>query len=335
MAECTHRLWAFPPNARNVDQILLLPQMRPGGHYPDTYGNLLSFQQQALEFMGIPSDRVTLIKETMQVEELLVPEPAACLQMPFDLDRDYLDYLSQNEARFFQSYRPMRSQYPEKVYVSRAAFLHEGGIAGEQYLQSQLEAEGYAVVRPQQLSLFEQLNHYRHARCCIFAEGSAVHALQLLGRLSPEATFVLISRRPRNLTEFTQVIAPRIGRTLTFTQARPLPPLDQDFNAQRMALARALSLVNSAALVEFLRKSGVATLPGFSFSRFRQHETADVARYLVRAPIDHAAPDIFLNNFRRFQAEVSEARTSAIDPERSTRPAASQFAKGGPGRVIT
>lgn len=83
----------------------------------------------------------------------------------------------------------------DHVFVSRSR-LPEGRFAGERYLDETLGAAGVAVLHPEAADLPTQLQLYRRARMLIFSEGSALHTLQLLGRL--DADIVVLVRRPGN-----------------------------------------------------------------------------------------------------------------------------------------
>ena len=56
------------------------------------------------------------------------------------------------------------------------------GFAGEAYLEQVLERIGIGVIRPEKFSIAEQMATYRAAQTLMFAEGSALHGAQLLGR---------------------------------------------------------------------------------------------------------------------------------------------------------
>ena len=88
---------------------------------------------------------------------------------------------------------------PETVlYVSRARLSPElAGHAGEAYLDACLEALGVAVLHPETTPLPEQLRAYAKARTLIFAEGSAAHGRQLLGRIDQH--IAILVRRPGQL----------------------------------------------------------------------------------------------------------------------------------------
>jgi len=77
-------------------------------------------------------------------------------------------------------------------YISRAA-QKTGRLAGESYIESFLGLCGYKVVRPETISLAEQIRIYKNAKKIVFSEGSAVHSLQLLGRNPVDVT--ILNRR--------------------------------------------------------------------------------------------------------------------------------------------
>lgn len=102
---------------------------------------------------------------------------------------EYLDILSRNAA--------INLDYPagnnKRIYVSRAG-QQRGIIAGEAYIEDFLNTRGYIVIRPENHTLREQLTLYQNASELIFSEGSALHALQLLGHL--HCRIMVLVRRP-------------------------------------------------------------------------------------------------------------------------------------------
>lgn len=80
------------------------------------------------------------------------------------------------------------------VYVSRSRYLY-GGIAGESYINRCLTDAGVLVICPEVAPLGLQLEIIRRAKNLIFAEGSAVHALQLQGTIHADVT--IVCRRPK------------------------------------------------------------------------------------------------------------------------------------------
>lgn len=71
------------------------------------------------------------------------------------------------------------------VYVSRNGYLAmgKGGTAGEAALTDALSRAGVAVLDPARTTLGTQMALYAGAKLFVFAEGSAIHGRQLLGRV--------------------------------------------------------------------------------------------------------------------------------------------------------
>lgn len=64
----------------------------------------------------------------------------------------------------------------DDVYVSRSKLgLGVGGVILESAIERSLEAEGYSVMHPQELSIQDQIDIYRSAKRLIFADGSSFH----------------------------------------------------------------------------------------------------------------------------------------------------------------
>lgn len=81
------------------------------------------------------------------------------------------------------------------VYVGRSQLQwHKGAHAGEAHLEGCLAALGVQVIRPEAMPLAEQLRAYAGAGRLIFAEGSALHGRQLLGRIDQDVSVLV--RRP-------------------------------------------------------------------------------------------------------------------------------------------
>ncbi|WP_158617280.1 glycosyltransferase 61 family protein [Falsigemmobacter faecalis] len=87
------------------------------------------------------------------------------------------------------------------IYIGRHRLAPRlGGHAGEGYLAQCLAELGVQILAPEALSLRDQLLAYAGAERLIFAEGSAVHGRQLLGR-APQAIDILLRRRHWRMAE--------------------------------------------------------------------------------------------------------------------------------------
>ena len=144
-----------------------------------------------LDWLHVPLERLRFVYRPTLFRELHVAAQAEQLNGP-PPPPEYLDLL---EERIAGNLPPVT---PEGVvYVSRAQLSPESGrMAGERYLAFCLQQAGVQVIYPEMLSLPEQMRIYAGARHLVFAEGSAVHGRQLLGRLDQEIW--ILRRRPRS-----------------------------------------------------------------------------------------------------------------------------------------
>lgn len=127
---------------------------------------------------------------------------------------------------------------PERrLYVSRLDYHWSGSFYGESAVARQLAAHGFETLYPERHSLTELVRIFRDTEVAIFAEGSAVHALELCGSRVPDV--LMISRRPNSRKRFARLL---------------------DNICQRWAISD--RLLFNAGLDDFYKKhSGVVDLP--------------------------------------------------------------------------
>ena len=90
----------------------------------------------------------------------------------------------------------------EVVVLSRSRFAMgrdktslRGSVAGETAFDTWIAAQGAKIVHPETLPFYEQLELLQNARQLVVAEGSALHALELISRQTDKQVIV-IARRP-------------------------------------------------------------------------------------------------------------------------------------------
>ncbi len=299
MVECTHRLWAYSKLTSSIKGVVILPEKK--GH------KLSPFMEQALTYMQIPLKSVQLISTITEVEHLIVPEQASHIKNPFKLSSSYLDFLSENEEKFFHSYKSQNSDYPEKLYVSRSHLIHKGGIAGEAYIETILqEDENFYIFKPENYSLHEQMNYYRHAKVCIFSEGSAIHGLELLGWLNKMSTVAIIFRRAGNQF-LSRVIESRSQNLCQFKSTKMIHPLKNDMH-KRPNPANILSIFSNVdLLLKFFRDNDLGQLKNFNLNDFYQQEAMDILNYVMKIDINknNFNSDVdFLSYFNQFRNDI-------------------------------
>ena len=145
-----------------------------------------------LEQFGVERERVVLVERPVRVGVLHVLPQAERMNGP-PPEEGYLDLLDRRVRRQHDPSLASRT-----VYVSRGRFRTDslmGRIAGEAYLDGVLAAAGVLVVHPETLPVAEQVRLYQNAGRLVFSEGSALHGLQLVGRIRAEVAVLL--RRPK------------------------------------------------------------------------------------------------------------------------------------------
>jgi hypothetical protein len=165
-----------------------------------SWENIPAFFPQILGWYGIPADRVHLIMEPTVVERLVVSPQAEQVHGPGP-EPWYLDLLDANTRS-----RLGEVERDGSLYVSRANQL--GHFAGEAYIEKVFKDVGFRVLRPETVSIKEQLRAYTSAESIVFAEGSALHGLQLIGRVGANVT---VLNRRAGLKVAEPLIRPRAG----------------------------------------------------------------------------------------------------------------------------
>lgn len=160
-----------------------------------------------LNWYGVRRDRVRIISRPTLARRLSVVPQGEVLwgKAP---DAGYLDLLDALPDR--HGIDPVPGDI---VYVTRAglAAKGQGSHLGESYLVQLLQELGVTIFDPAGLSIRAQLERYAGARTLIFAEGSALHGRQLLGRVRQEV--YVLKRRVRYLAR--PMLRPRV-RKLTY-----------------------------------------------------------------------------------------------------------------------
>jgi hypothetical protein len=250
---------------------------KPGYGYVDD-ATMPSYFPQILDWLGVPSGtwrlvtRPTLVSELHvlpQAEQLLGPGPSA----------SYLDALDVLTAERLAA----TADRDEAVYVSRAGLAAR--FAGEASVERALERVGVAVLRPEQLRLQDQLERYRSAGRLVFAEGSALHALQLMGR--NRARVLVLNRRPGSTMAQTS-LAPRFPELryadVTATLIHGLRPNG------RPALNFGMPVLAPDAFIAAFEAVGLPLSRGWDEAGYAAARDADILGWLEREAGRRVAP---------------------------------------------
>ncbi|WP_082552622.1 glycosyltransferase family 61 protein [Methylobacterium sp. Leaf456] len=222
-----------------------------------------------LSHFGVPPEQVVLVGEATHFETLAVPPQAERLGGTGP-SRRHLDRMDAVAAALGPPGAPIPC-----LFVTRAG-LTDGRLAAEPYLAERLEAAGVTVMRPEALPLPEQIDAYRRAERIVFSEGSAVHALQLLGRL-PARIAILVRRPGRRLARAT--LRPRLA-SLAYWDCT----LDQMTGRNRHGRPqwdRALTLFDPRALIARLTDFGIDLSAQWDERRYRAALRDDLERWIA------------------------------------------------------
>ena len=230
-----------------------------------TLGDTPVFFGQLLDWFGIPPERVHLVNEPTMVGELFVAPQAEQLDGPGP-SPEYLDALDELAANRLHELPVERMP---ALYVSRAGMAAR--FAGETYLEQVLQESGVHTMRPETLPLLEQIRSYRAAERIIFAEGSAVHVLQLLGRVEADVG-VIVRRGGTHIAEHN--LAPRV-RSLAYEDA-VAGMVCGTLPSGRRATHLGLSVLRQDDIVDMFARLGVDLVTHWSDSAFGEARDADV-----------------------------------------------------------
>ena len=214
MAEMVHRI--LPSKAATVGRTWLMLSTL-GDEVTKSTSDLAGFMREVLGFFDIDPTRVHILSRDSIVERLHIAP------MGSDFGRGpKKEYL----AALRQYFEPLLAQYPgnfgDKVYVSRSALPGGGGLLGEAYIERIMARAGFTILRPEAMSLLDQMRAYRCAKVLVFGEGSACHGVELLGE-GMLGTVILLARRVDHMEIFQRVLQPRAREYL----AIPPSPLTQ------------------------------------------------------------------------------------------------------------
>ncbi len=185
IAESIHRLWPVFTDPACRDIPIVFHSTGPGlsGEMA-----LPRFVEQIFALLGIDASRLILVDRPMAVERLIVANQGSMLG--FGSTGDAYD----------EVFPPRRAevaapgQRSGHIYVSRSKYLHSGSYLGETLVEQVLRDSGqFEILHPQDHSPAEAAAKLEACESAVFAEGSALHILELC-RAPPPKVFVILRR---------------------------------------------------------------------------------------------------------------------------------------------
>lgn len=255
-----------------------------------------------LDHLQVDKGRVMLIRAPTRVDRLYVIPQAERLYGggPHPRHLALLDEITAD---------PTIERDIDCLFVSRAG-MPDGRFAGEAYLEEALAAAGAVVFRPETTGLHAQLRLYRRARCLIFSEGSALHALQLLGHLG--CHLVVLVRRPGyRIAKHT--LRPR-ARSVRYIEPRGLVHgLSRSGHPMRRG---GITVFDEARLIAGLNAAGIDLGSRWNTKTYAERRDADIAAWVAareepeRHPADRTCVEQGLRRLSLSSWHGAEGRTA-------------------------
>jgi hypothetical protein len=151
-----------------------------------------------IKLFGLAPDDVVIIRSPTVVESLDFPIPGS--MVGFDVEPWYIEYLERLSPG-------LTTEVPDRLYFGRTHLTRRGNLMGESYYARQLERSGFVSVQPERYPVATQMAMVKQAETIVFAEGSSVYSVCLVGRTSTK--FFMIPRRQHGQRLFVHHIRPR------------------------------------------------------------------------------------------------------------------------------
>ena len=146
------------------------------------------WQQCIIEALALDIDQVVLIDGLTRVKKLIVPDPGFVIQ----------DYCSRQHATAMAELgRRLKNRFPTSRRFSRPVWLSRSQLTNrtvhnESVLEQALEAEGFEIIHPQNLTVVEQFSLFEQSEVVAGFMGSGFHNILLVN--TPTAHLMHFSR---------------------------------------------------------------------------------------------------------------------------------------------
>lgn len=191
LSESIHRLWPRygVRQLRNAKVAFM----------PVNLTKAMPYVTEALNLYGIRGGQIIRVTRPIRFRRLFVGKQARQMAGPTVI-RNYRFMLDDSLAR-----RLGPPGGDRRVYFSRLQHQHTGSFYGESFIEAALAGERFEIVYPERHSLTELVSMLRASEIAVFAEGSAIHALELCGSATPKV--FVIGRRPNSCDRFKPLLS--------------------------------------------------------------------------------------------------------------------------------
>ena len=218
MAESFHRLWPAIINRKLPLKGLLF--LGKEGEKNEKSQYILNYQREVIEYFNLNSMEIKICTEPLIVEKLLIPTQASTLGPLSEPSDQYINLLTENMSLVNSKYES------DCFYISRSKLQSTSRLIGEKLIETKLRKHGFKIIYPEDLNLIEQLEIYSSAKRLVFCEGSAIHALEILGTIKADVD--IVSRggfRQKRLKSMESILSKRCANLFIHDQITRHPPL--------------------------------------------------------------------------------------------------------------
>lgn len=227
---------------------------------------------EVLAYLGVESKYVELPKEPLRVDEIWVAPQASLFRDRQEISPSYRAFLcSREQANGVIA----DATLPRKLYVTRDGFLFRGAYAAESVVASLMQQHGFTVFRPQEHDIITQLRYYKSAEHIVFAEGAALHILELMGHIPGAIT--VFQRRKNTERLFAPLLEARCDDVAFFSDVHELPSLFVVRGHNSAAHGSALSFLDAQTLPAFMSER--LGIHDFNHADFMRQTMSDIAAY--------------------------------------------------------
>lgn len=266
VAEAMHRLWALTTfeELRGLRAVFQEPA--------NTQETLGEWFWEVVSLLGIEREQIVLLREPCRFRELIIPVQGRVL--------GGVAPIAGYEKLF--PLRPVRHEAASgPIYLSRSRYLYNGSFFGERLVEERLSQAGFEIIHPELLPVEALVSRLIRSPLTVFCEGSAIHNLELAGRI--DGRVFVIGRRPGSRDRFSRLLAPLCGEFEIFESIDEMVTMTWDAKRDRPNKKVGSAFIDLPGLFERLSEFCGLTIPPVASRRINRSVMDDVLRYLADA----------------------------------------------------
>lgn len=274
IAESIHRIWPRLIYQEMASaKVAFHPTPRRNGYLKASE----PWMKSVLCYMGIDESDIIMIDRPIVFEELIIPQQARGQCFP-TIDPDYNKIFP---LITWDRSDPVLQDQKKFIYVSRKHYLQSGTYLGEQLVESTLEKAGFLIVYPEEWSVNDLVKVFCEASAIVFSEGSAIHILELCGKIS--ASVYIICRRNLEFvsTVFGQILSELTERYVLIKNDEIVTPLHWDHSKSIPSSGNACAIVDIEHLFKTLSDDLNIEIPVPSGRVIRQSQRDDLLEMIL------------------------------------------------------